>query len=344
MTWMKIPEIIEKLLSSPNIANTQPIYEKYDKNVQGNTARERGKVAASICTPFRDFDELPGDKSKTGVAIATGGNPNLAKIDAKAAAINAVCEATIKLACVGAIPLAATDCLNFGNPEKSEQMGEFVAGMEGVKEACEALEIPIVSGNVSLYNETRGKSIPPSAIISVFGRVDDPKQVPQLAFQKAGETIFCIRKRSDHLGGSEFLKVCEKEDFRIPEIDLVEVKNLASQLQKIATKNKISTANPILRGGLIVSVLKSCFKGNLGAEIQIPTENVPGFLFGEDLGVIVTTKNPEPIKDTFGEEAIELGKTTKEFKIALAAESETLLDQSLDEWKNLWENELRKIF
>ncbi len=344
MPAMKIPEIIESLLASPNIASAQPIYEKYDKNVQGNTAQERGRVAASICTPFRDFPELPDDKSKTGVAIATGGNPNLAKIDAKAAAINAVCEATIKLACVGATPLSATDCLNFGNPEKPEQMGEFVSGVEGVKNACEALEIPIVSGNVSLYNETRGKSIPPSAIISIFGRVDDPKTVPQLAFQNAGETIFCIGKRSENLGGSEFLRVCKKEDSRIPNIDLVETKHVSSLLQSIAAKNEISTAHPILRGGLITAILKSCFEGQLGAEIKIPEADVPGFLFGEDLGVIVTTDNPALIEKKFGDQAIELGKTTKEFKISLTSGSETLIDQSLNDWKNCWENSLRKIF
>ena len=151
----KIPfkEVFQAIVDSPNVVSRKPIYEQYDKNVQGKTARERGCVAAGITTPFLDFPELAGQaKAGTGVAIGTGGNPYLGRIDAQAAAEYGIATAALKTACVGGQFLGATDCLNFGNPEKKHQMGELVSGIEGVKMACTQLDIPIVSGNVSLYN------------------------------------------------------------------------------------------------------------------------------------------------------------------------------------------------
>lgn len=340
---MKVNDVLKKLLTSSNLVSQAPIYEKYDKNVQGNTVHERGQVAASITVPFRDFAELPNKESKTGVTIATGGNPNLAKISAREATRSAVAEALIKLACVGGIPLGATDCLNFGNPEKAEQMGEFVEGIEGLKEACEVLKVPIVSGNVSLYNETRGKSIPPSALIAVFGRVDEVVNVPKLAFQKEGETIFLVGKRSNNLGGSEFLKACKKEDTRIPKVDLEALRDWTSKLRGLAQENVITTANPVQLGGMITALAKSCIKGSFGAKINIPTENIPQFLFSEDLGVLITTENSERIKSTFGDEAIELGVTTKEQKILVQARIDNILEYDLNEVKEAWENKLREI-
>lgn len=340
---MKINEVLKILLNTTNIVSQSPIYEKYDKNVQGNTVHERGNTATSITVPFRDFAELPERQSKIGVAIATGGNPNLAKISAREATQSALAEALIKLSCVGGIPLGATDCLNFGNPEKAEQMGEFVEGIEGLKEACEILGIPIVSGNVSLYNETRGTSIPPSALIAVFGRVDEVVDVPRLAFQKAGETIFLLGKRSNNLGGSEFMKACKKEDTRIPKVDLDALKNWTSKLRKLAQENIITTAHPVQLGGVVTALAKSCMKGSLGAEINIPTGNIPQFLFSEDLGVIIATVDPEKIKSAFEDQAIELGKVTKGTDLSIQAGEESILEKDLEEVKKGWEDKLRKI-
>jgi len=196
----------EELLKSNNLVSRKPIYEKYDKNVQGNTAWERGDVAASITTCFRDFPELTDKNAQKGVVIATGGNPNIAKISVEKAAEMAIQEALLKLTCVGGVPLAATDCLNFGNPEKPDQMGQLVGGIKGVKTACETLEIPIVSGNVSLYNESNGKSIPPSALISIFGRVDEVSKVKKQAFQNIGDLIYYGGTRSNNFGGQNFFE------------------------------------------------------------------------------------------------------------------------------------------
>ncbi len=354
MKTMKIQEALEKILASPNGCSREPIFETYDKNVQGNTVWERGKVSASIITPFRDFPELSEKGSKTGVAIANGGNPNLAKISARIAAENAVVEAVVKVACVGGIPLALTDCLNFGNPEKKEQMGEFVAGVEGVKLACEALEIPVVSGNVSFYNESSGTSIPPSALVSVFARVEDPTKVPQLELEKDGETIFLIGPRSKNLGGSALMEIANKKDTRIPKVDFKQTKKWLEKLQKVAAMNVISSAYPIGLGGVLVALAKASFGNEIGADIRMENEewrmmnrkgeNMVSFLFSEDAGVIISTSFADKVQEIFGEHALEIGKTTKEFHLKIEHENELILDEELSPLKKLWEQGLREIF
>lgn len=328
-----------------------PVYEKYDKNVQGNTAHERGSVSASVLTPFRDFPELSQKGSQIGVAIATGGNPNLAKISARIASEYAVTEALVKVSCVGGVPLAVTDCLNFGNPEKADQMGEFVDGVEGLKEVCLALDIPIVSGNVSFYNESGGRSIPPSALVSVFARVENPKIVPSGNFQKSGETIFMIGSRSEKLGGSAFLSVCGKKDSRVEKINFSEVKSWTEKLQSVSGLGLLSCARPIVQGGMITAVAEACLGGKKGAVInfQFPIANcqlnqLPQVLFSESVGAIVSTKYPEKIQEIFGDTAVEIGKTTDDFVLKLSADGELIEEKSLEDWKKVWEGKLREIF
>jgi len=341
---MKNFEVLEKILGSVNGASRIPIYEKYDKNVQGNTACERGAVAASVLTPFRDYPELSEKGSRTGVAIATGGNPNLAKISARIASEYAVTEAVIKVSCVGGTPLSVTDCLNFGNPEKVDQMGEFVDGVEGLKEVCSALDVPIVSGNVSFYNESGGKSIPPSALVSVFARVEDPETVPSQNFQNSGETIFVIGSRSPKLGGSAFLTVCDKEDSRIEKIDFKKVKEWIQKLQNVSEKGILSCARPIVQGGMITAITEACFEKSIGAELVLETATIPQFLFSESVGAIVTTKYPEKIQEIFGDTAIEIGKTKDAFELKLFANGALIEEKALAEWKKTWEGKLREIF
>lgn len=343
---MKIAEVLEKLLVSPNVASPRPIFEKYDKNVQGNTAWERGMTSCSIMTPFRDFPELSKKSSCTGVAVATGGNPNVARISAREAAKHAIVEGVIKVTCVGGVPLASTDCLNFGNPEKPDQMGEFVEGVEGLKEVCTELDVPIVSGNVSFYNESSGRSIPPSAIVAVFSRVDDPKTVPTLDL-KPDQTLFYLGQRSENLGGSEFLKVCEKEDTRLPHIDFSSLKKWLPLLREAAQKNIISSALPILRGGLLTTLAQGCFEGACGAEITIPesfSQKVPQFLFSEGPGVIVATPDPETLKNLFGGELFPLGTTQKTFQLEIFFQESKIFAEDLTSMHQKWENKLREIF
>ncbi len=343
----KIPleAAIEKVLISKNIVCREPIHETYDKNVQGNTVWERGYGACSMTACFRDFEELGDEKSSIAVSISGGGNPNLAKIDPKMAAESAVMESFFMQSCVGATPLSATDCLNFGNPEKEDQMGELVDGINGVKEACEKLEVPIVSGNVSLYNESAGKSIPPNAIISLFGRVDEVKKVKPMAFEKADLSIFILGIRSKDLGGSEFLRVFEKEDSNFPKIDYEAFLELNKKIKNSVLAEDFSSVNPIIRGGAIISVLTASFKNNIGANIVLPKEeDLSRFLFSEDFGAIITTDKPEKIIEDFESQAIEIGKTIEKNSLIISQDNKELLNKDLGDWKNSWKNGLRDIF
>ncbi|MDH3324868.1 MAG: AIR synthase related protein [Candidatus Peregrinibacteria bacterium] len=341
-----LKSVLEKVLASKNVADKKPIFEKYDQNVQGNTVSERKLSAANIISPFRDFPELDNESSRTSVAIACGGKPNFAKISARKAAENAVCEAVLKVSCVGAEPLCVTDCLNFGNPEKPDQMGEFVDALEGLKVVCKDLEVPIVSGNVSFYNESSGKSIPPSALISVFAKIANPDLTVSTEFKNAGEKIFLVGERKDqNLGGSEFLNIFEKNDSRIPETDFVEFLETTKKLQKAVKKGTVTSASPVLTGGSVVTILKSCFLSNLGASINIPTElSVPNFLFSENLAAVVTSSSPEKVTELFGENVLEIGEVTSDKKIKISHGEESVLDEDLNGLQKIWENSLREIF
>jgi phosphoribosylformylglycinamidine synthase subunit PurL len=343
----KIPllQAIETLCTSPNTAAHQPIYETYDKNVQGNTIGERGQNPLGVTACFSDFPELDRSHAQISVTIGTGGNPELAKIDAQNAAENAVLEADFKVACVGGFSLAATDCLNFGNPEKPKQMGDLVAGIKGVKTACEKLQIPIVSGNVSLYNESSGRSVPPSAIISIFGRVDDPGRIKPIGFTEKESFVFILGNRSENLGGSEFFRLHNQQDTSSPKINYLQHENLRSRITQAMEANLFLSINPILRGGMMMSVLQSAFSGQMGVEIEIGKDFlVPYFLFSEDLGAVITTDQPENVKKHFGDQAIAIGKTTQKFSLKITQGSESILDEKLEKLMNLWSNQLRTVF
>jgi len=341
-----LKEAIVKVLSSPNVADKKPVFEKYDQNVQGNTVTERSNFAANIMAPFRDFAELDEISSKISVGIATGGNPNLAKISAKKAAQEAVCAAVMKLSCVGATPLAVTDCLNFGNPEKPEQMGEFVDAVNGLSEVCTALNLPIVSGNVSFYNESAGRSIPPSALISVFGKVENPEKICSLEFKNAGDTIFLVGTDGKYnLGGSEFLNVFGKKDSDVADIDFSTFSLVMDKLQAAVQDKLLSSAAPILSGGRICTILKSCFLAKiLGAEVNIPAKtSVPHFLFTENLTALVTSSQPEKVKEFFGDYCFEIGKVTSDSCIKINHGDMEIFNEKLSPLKEIWENVLRDI-
>jgi len=225
--------------------------------------------------------------------------------------------------------------LNFGNPEKKDQMGQFVAGVEGVKEASKKLNIPIVSGNVSLYNESGGKSIPPSALISVFGRVMEVDKVPsKILSHKSGMKLFLLGGRSEDLGGSEFLRVCDKEDTRLPELDYEKFKNLAQQVREGVSQELFTMASPILRGGLGVAAF-----GNV--KLNIPEGvSVPHFLFSEDLGVLVASDQTDEVMKLGG---IEVGEVIEGDVMIIEQAGEVLSEIKIESLRQVWEDRLRSI-
>lgn len=340
---ISLEPLLESLITSNNVVSRRPIFETYDKNVQGNTVHERGTTVAGVTACFRDFPELDDAHSRIGVSIGTGGNLSLAKIDPKAAAIDAIAQAGLQVVSVGGVPIGATDCLNFGNPEKKDQMAEFVEAVDGLKEVCEALEIPIVSGNVSLYNESNGKSIPPSALVTVFAKVAEVKKAVPIAFQQEGDFVFVLGARQGKFGGSELMSVTEQKDTRIPAIDYKDVLELYKTVQKLIGEQKISSINTIGKGGSIVSALHSAFEGNCGLQVELEEESSVPLLFDESIGVVVSTSDPEAFLEVCGEQALFLGYVNEEEVLQINADGKELLNTNLDQWKKTWNNKLREI-
>ena len=339
-----IPEILSYFMSNPNLASQKPVYEKYDKNVQANTVWERGKSVVSVSGCFNDFPELDTSHKKISVAIGTGGNPFFGKISAEKAAEMAVLEAAIKVSLAGGRLLGGTDCLNFGNPEKTNQMGDLVVGIRGIKSACEALDIPIVSGNVSLYKETNGKAIPSSALASVAGRINNPEKTPPINFLEAGDEIFLIGTRGEAFGGSAFFQAMGVENNDLPTTNFSAVKKWTDILPFLVASGHIKSADFIGHGGSIMTILRGIFGTSFGVHLALSDDfSLAAWLFSENPGGIVTGKKSE-IFSAFPGEVWSIGQVTEEEKIIIQTSEEKIWEGEKKPLEEIWNRTLREIF
>lgn len=257
-------ESLRQLLVSPNIASKKWVYSQYDFQVMTNTSVIPGDGDAAIL-------RIKG--SGKGVAFATDCNGRMVYLDPYRGGMLAVCEAARNLACVGAQPLALTNCLNFGNPEKPNiywQMKEAIAGMS---EAAKVLATPVVSGNVSLYNETAQGAIFPTPVVGMVGLLADIEKRCTMAFQSAGDVILLLGDIRRELGGSEYLAVCQGlETGEVPWVDLEQEKSLIELIQILIQKNKLQSCHDISEGGLAIALAESAIKGGIGCQIQLPDQ------------------------------------------------------------------------
>lgn len=271
-----------RLLASPDLCSKRWIFEQYDHLILGGTVQPPGGDAAVIRI---------GEGSK-GLALTTDVTQRYCEADPYEGGKQAVAEAWRNLIAVGALPRAATDNLNFGNPEKPEIMGQFVACVEGVGEACRALDFPIVSGNVSLYNESAGQAIPPTPAIGGVGLIEDVSRAATLAIKREGEAILLIGPTEGWLAQSLYLReICGREEGAPPPVDLtLEKKNGAFVLSLFAS-GAASAVHDISDGGLGVALAEMTLAGGIGATVAAdPGLPAHAFFFGEDQGrYIVTT-------------------------------------------------------
>jgi len=336
MKNIALEEILTAVALSPNVVSRRPIFEKYDKNVQGNSYKERGQAASAVILPFNDFPELPQAKKAIGVTVGTGGNPNRAKIDAQLTAEMAICEAALQTSCVGGTWLGATDCLNFGNPEKEAQMGEFVAGVEGVKVACQRLEIPIVSGNVSLYNENNGKAVPPSALVSVFARVDKIEHVKPITWKSAEAYIYKVGPSSSALGGSEFDRLFELQSTQLPELSYEQVLADSETLKNLITQDSVEAVIPLTAGGVWGTLIGVALNSEAGFDLSFNESSVISDLLAETLGaLVISTEEIEGLTL--------IGKTKSDFLAQIEVGSKKH-DFDLESIKSDWNHQLRSVF
>jgi phosphoribosylformylglycinamidine synthase II len=283
---IKIEDALIKILSSPNHSNKNWVTSQYDQMVMCDTVQKSGSDAAIIRIHNKD----------KAIAVSVDSSANYCKSYPLTGGKQIVCENWRNLISVGAKPLAITNCLNFGNPENQEIMGEFAECLEGVKEACNFLNFPVVSGNVSFYNETNSKSIFPTPVIGGIGVIDNLKTTVDIKTKKTGNLIMVIGKTIGHIDQSAFIQ----ENFSIfdgppPEINLVNEKNNGLAVLKLIKDNLVLSAHDISSGGMIVSLAEMSINSGLGLKIYKPKKlaNLLEYFFGEDQGryLIEISKN-----------------------------------------------------
>lgn len=270
-------ELLLKLLAHENIASRSPIYETYDKQVQGRSVIEPGWADAGVMAPFNE-EKYPVEIRQTGVALSVDHNPRYNKIDAFWGAVNAVVESVRNVVAVGAWPLALTDCLCFGNPENPEQMGEFVDSVRGITEACKAIKmldnpessLPIISGNVSLYNESAQGSIPPSPIISCVGAMTDYTKAIRYDLKQPNSILLMVGERKDECGGSVYYQLYHQLGSRLPKPDLTALTNEIAAVHLAIQKGLILSAHDIADGGIAVTLAEMSFNNKIGVNVTIP--------------------------------------------------------------------------
>jgi phosphoribosylformylglycinamidine synthase II len=289
-----------KLLASPTIADKEWVYRQYDHQVLTNT----------MLLPGADASVLRIKGTKKAVAMKLDGNSLYTYLDPRSGAIMAVAEACRNLACVGARPVGVTNCLNFGNPEKPEIMGQFKEVTEGMAEACNAFAIPVTGGNVSFYNDTEGISIYPTPVLGIVGLIRDFTKAVTPGFKKEGHTIVLLGENQEGLGGSEYLKALyDEEKGTPPAIDLKKEKAVQELCLKAIEGRLIQSAHDISEGGLAVCLAECCFfsRDKMGCRIDLKDDlRLDALLFGEAQSRIVVSVQVSKMKNL-----LELAKKKK---------------------------------
>ena len=277
-----------KLVGSSELCSKRWVWEQYDHLILGNSVQQPGGDAAIV----RVQD---GPK---GLALTSDVTPRYCEADPFEGGKQAVAEAWRNITAVGGQPLAITDNLNFGNPERPDAMGQFVGCLKGIGEACLALDFPVVSGNVSLYNETNGRGILPTPTIGGVGVLPDVSRFASLAFKQAGEVIVLVGETRGHLGQSIWLKeVLGREEGAPPPVDLVQERKVGDTLRPLILSGAVSTVHDLSDGGLAVALAEMTMASGIGATVTALPAGVPAHaaLFGEDQARYVLAVEPEKL-------------------------------------------------
>ncbi|MFL5186567.1 MAG: phosphoribosylformylglycinamidine synthase subunit PurL [Microvirga sp.] len=272
---MSEAEALLKLVGSPDQSSKRWVWEQYDHLILGNTVQIPGGDAAIVRV----------EDGPKGLALTTDVTPRYCEADPFEGGKQAVAEAWRNITAVGGLPLAITDNLNFASPERPESMGQFVGCVRGIGEACQVLDFPVVSGNVSLYNETNGQGILPTPAIGGVGLLDDVTVNASIAFKREGEAIILIGATQGWLGQSIYLRdVCGREEGAPPPVDLVQEKRNGDFVRQLIRSGQVETVHDLSDGGIALALAEMAMAGNVGAEITAFPEGFPlhAFLFGED--------------------------------------------------------------
>ncbi|MBV9905647.1 MAG: phosphoribosylformylglycinamidine synthase II, partial [Alphaproteobacteria bacterium] len=285
---------LKQIMGAPDMCSRRWVWEQYDHTVMADTVQQPGGDAAVV--------RVHG--TKKGLAITTDVTPRYCFADPFEGAKQAVAEAWRNITAVGAKPLAVTDNLNFGNPQKPQIMWQIVRGIDGIGEACRALDFPVIGGNCSLYNETNGEGILPTPAIGGVGLMKDVSRMATVAFKRAGDAILLIGETKGHLGQSIYLREIEgQETGAAPPVHLPSERRNGDFVRKLIEDGRVMTVHDVSDGGLLITLAEMALAGDVGVEVGVAgttVEAVP-FFFGEDQARYVIAAAPEVIDKIEGE-------------------------------------------
>jgi phosphoribosylformylglycinamidine synthase subunit PurL len=332
------------LLASPTVASKRWVYRQYDHMVRTNTLVLAGMGAGVV--------RVKG--TSRAIAMSTDGNGRYTYLDPRRGAMLALAEAARNVACAGGVPIGATNCLNFGNPERPEIMWQFVEAVEGLAGGCRALDIPITGGNVSLYNETDGQAIYPTPIIGVVGLIEDASRVVSRTFKQPGDEIVSLGETFGELGGSEYLKTIHGVvQGQPPHLDLERERALITLLTRAAAAGWLQSAHDCSDGGLAVTLAECAFDTNgIGLEVDVPLASglsAMESLFAESASRAVLSVAPEHLSAVFAlaadlrVPAAKIGRTCRS-RIAIAVAGRMEVECSVAEAEQIWTGGLGRYF
>lgn len=340
-------EALKMLLASPNICSKSWVYEQYDSMVRTNT----------VVTPGADAAVVRVKETRRAIAMCLDGNGKFTAIDPREGAKLSVAEAARNVVCVGAKPIGVTNCLNFASPERPEVMWSFSEVVDGMAEACKVFESPIVSGNVSFYNETDGKGILPTPTIGMVGLIDDTRKIITHGFKKAGDLIALLGELRDDLDASEYAQTVlgrttdELIDTgQLPEVDLKLEKLVQDTLLALADQMLLSSAHDCSDGGLAVAIAESCFsslgRNAIGADIELSDNGITAesMLFGETPSRIVISFAAEhlgAVTNIAGNCPFELIGTVNSRELKISIGGERTISVPVDELESAWAERLK---
>ena len=344
-------QVLLNILSHENMASREPVFEQYDKQVQGRTQMETGVADAGVMAPFNS-EKYPSEIRDVGIALSTDHNPRHGLINPYWCGVNSVVEAMRNVAAVGTTPHAITDCLCFGSPENPHQMWDFVESVRGITEACHAITLkdnpdhptPIIAGNVSFYNESKSGAIPPSPIVSCLGRIQDVNKIIPMHFQKSDSIILMVGERKDELGGSVYYSLYNELGINLPMPDLKEVKNQIFALNNCIEKRLVLSCHDIADGGVASAVAEMTFGNEIGCDIKIINDlRTDKTLFSETGGFVLelSMNNIEAVQSIFsnyGIELIKIGSTNNSGVMIF----NSVVKLSVKKVKDAWTNGLRE--
>jgi phosphoribosylformylglycinamidine synthase len=338
--------VFRRLIASPTIASKRWVYRQYDHMVRTNTLVVPGMGAGVV--------RVKG--TRRALALSTDCNARFVYLDPFLGAQHAVAEAARNVACAGGQPIGATNCLNFGNPERPDIMWQFARAVAGMGAACRALDIPITGGNVSLYNETDGNAVLPTPVLGVVGLIEDAETVVRRAFRRAGDVVILLGESRPELGGSEYLKVAHGVIRGVPPaLDLDRERALQTLLVDGARSGLIRSAHDCAEGGLAITVAECCFDTGWGVDIGVPGTKADETwrdvmtLFGESASRAVVSVEPQYALEFMrraseaGLPALEIGRVGGD-RIRMSIDGRVVIDEALQEIERMWSTAIENAF